>query len=256
MLKKYSNKKLNLRKETQKKKNTKRSFKKKKLKIRQKIQKSKKKTTKIGGFDEPTEAIRGLKEVTYKMPLVDFANINTDSSSDEDKENMGKQILETDGDSLEDLGTDDDSSEDCKNYLDTEGEDKKCFDENEIKQCLYRKKERFMRDIFFIKNTLKEKGYNEECKVNVENIETALELITSLDLTQSENCIPFKKIMNLLSSYTKKKKKDRKKKDILWLKKNMDLIITILQSRDYTSDCKQETTKLWNKINELFVTEK
>ena len=240
MLKKYSNKKLNLRKETQKKKNTKRSFKKKKLKIRQKIQKSKKKTTKIGGFDLKQTGITD-SEIRDRMPLKERDNIQTDFdlSSDEDEENMEKQILETDGDSLED----------CKNYLDTEGTDKKCFDEDQIKQCLYRKKKKFIRDMFSIMDTLKEKeGYNKECKVKVRNLSK-----TALDLIHSEDCIPFKEIMNLLSLY--KKKENKENNDKHWLEKNIYLIINSLQRQDFTLDCQQETRELWNKIKELFVTE-
>ena len=107
--------------------------------------------------------------------------------------------------------------------------------------------------MFSIMDTLKEKeGYNKECKVKVRNLsKTALDLIHSEDC--SEDCIPFKRIMSLLSSY--KKKENKQNKDIIWLKNNMYPIITSLQRQDYTSDCKQETTELWNKINELFVTE-
>lgn len=133
MFKKYSNKKLNLGKETQKKKNTKRSFKKKKLKIRQKIQKSKQKRTKRkkfgGNLEHLSEAGRRHPKIRVELPLLnlnfkeikkDKRKVETPDLEQNNTENLDfffKSPLE-ETNSSEDLGYDDDSSEDCKNYLD------------------------------------------------------------------------------------------------------------------------------------------
>jgi len=172
MLKKYSNKKLNLRKETQKKKNTKRSFKKKKLKIRQKIQKSKKKTTKRkkfgGNLEHLSEAGRrhpeiGEKKGEKEMSLLDLDTIN--NSTDESEETN----------SSEDLESDDDSSEDCQNYLD----DPNCPAKKKIEYllCLYKKN----KNINWLKKNISP-------------------ILLTLENTSSSECI--KKIRTLLSNET------------------------------------------------------